>query len=195
MASLRATGRHAGNSKNTVRRLWFVSPKARCPPHRRGIHAHRRLTDKVRIPRHARKAVAAFAKSHPVALRLYIDDSCSLRNVIWSYGHNMLRTLVLGRDGEGHDATSTRLFTGGDPCCTFLPRPFGHHAREMYLNSALIYEGTTVFRAVILKSLDDLKIPALLNLGVDQSTRKNPDKNSKRIASIAPPIIPVIQSP
>lgn len=94
---------------------------------------------------------------------------------------------MLGGDGEGHDAASTRLFTRGDPCCTFLPRPFGHHAREMYLNSAVIYEGTTVFHEVILKSLDDLKIPAL--------TRKNPDKNSKRIASIAPPIIPVIQSP
>jgi hypothetical protein len=87
IASLRGTGKHVGNSRNAVRWLWFVSAKVRRPLHRRGIHAHRRLTDDVWIPRHAREAVATFAQNYSIALRSCIDDFSGLRNVIWSCGH------------------------------------------------------------------------------------------------------------
>ena len=33
------------------------------------------------------KPFAAFAQDHFIALRICIDDSCGIRNVIWSRGH------------------------------------------------------------------------------------------------------------
>ena len=87
ITSLRGTSKHVGNSRNAVRWLWFVSAKVRCPLHRCGIHAHRRLTDNVWIPRHAGEPVAALAQNHSIALRICIDDSRGLGNVIWSRGH------------------------------------------------------------------------------------------------------------
>ena len=56
----------------------FVRVGVSEPLHRCGIGAHRRVADNLWIARHAREAVA---------LRIFIDDSCGLRNVIRSCGH------------------------------------------------------------------------------------------------------------
>ncbi len=49
---------------------------------------------------------------------------------------------------------STHLFGSGNLFLHFTAATLGHHALEMYLKSALISEGMTVFNPVILKSLD-----------------------------------------
>jgi len=87
IASLRGTGKHVGNSRNAVRWLWFVSAKVRCPLHRCGIHAHRRLTDNVWIPRHTGEPVAALAQDHSIALRICIDDPCCIGDTSWAGRH------------------------------------------------------------------------------------------------------------
>jgi len=87
IASLGGTGKHVRNSGNAICWLWLVSTEVRCPLHRCGIHAHRRLTDNVWIPGHAGEPVAALAENHSITLRICIDDSRGLGNIIRSRGH------------------------------------------------------------------------------------------------------------
>lgn len=49
---------------------------------------------------------------------------------------------------------SAELFTSDNPLLYLPAATLGHHALEMYLKSALISEGMTVFNPVILPSLD-----------------------------------------
>ena len=49
---------------------------------------------------------------------------------------------------------SGHLFASGSLFACFTAATLGHHALEMYLKSALIGEGMTVFNPVIVKSLD-----------------------------------------
>jgi hypothetical protein len=56
------------------------------PLHGSSIDTHGWLADNVWIARHASEAVAGFAQDHFIALCICIDDSCGLRNVIWSSG-------------------------------------------------------------------------------------------------------------
>ena len=51
-------------------------------------------------------------------------------------------------------SASTHLFGSGNPLLYLRAATLGHHALEMYLKSALICEGKTVFNPIILKSLD-----------------------------------------
>jgi HEPN domain-containing protein len=51
-------------------------------------------------------------------------------------------------------AASTLLSGSGNPSLYIPAATLAHHALEMYLKSALICEGMTVFNPVILKSLD-----------------------------------------
>ena len=46
------------------------------------------------------------------------------------------------------------LFESGNPCAYFPAATLGHHALEMYLKSALILSGMTVFNPKKLKELD-----------------------------------------
>src|ERR1700674_5833619 len=87
IASLRGTGKHVSDTRDTVRWLGFMSAEVGCPLHRCGIRTHRRVAYNVRVTRHTGKAVAAFAQNYRFALRIFIDDPCGLRNVIWSCGH------------------------------------------------------------------------------------------------------------
>ncbi len=49
---------------------------------------------------------------------------------------------------------SVHLFSSGNLFLRFTAATLGHHALEMYLKSALVCEGMTVFNPVIVKSLD-----------------------------------------
>lgn len=51
-------------------------------------------------------------------------------------------------------AASTHLFDSRNPILYYPAATLAHHALEMFLKSALICEGMTVFNPVILKSLD-----------------------------------------
>ena len=51
-------------------------------------------------------------------------------------------------------SASAELFASGNPFLYFSAATLGHHALEMYLKSALICEGMTVFNPVILRSLN-----------------------------------------
>lgn len=51
-------------------------------------------------------------------------------------------------------SASAHLLSSGNPLLYLPAATLGHHALEMYLKSALICEGMTVFNPVILKSLD-----------------------------------------
>jgi hypothetical protein len=51
-------------------------------------------------------------------------------------------------------AAATALFGSGNSSLYFPAATLGHHSLEMYLKSALICEGKTVFNPVILRSLD-----------------------------------------
>lgn len=59
---------------------------------------------------------------------------------------------VRGRNAR--KSTTSRLFASSNLFVYFTAATLGHHALEMYLKSALICEGMTVFNPVILKSLD-----------------------------------------
>src|SRR5260221_10508820 len=80
-------GKHVRNSGKAICWLWLVSKEVRYPLHRCGIPAHRRLTDNVWIPGHAGEPVAALAENHSITLRICIDDSRGLGNIIRSRGH------------------------------------------------------------------------------------------------------------
>lgn len=51
-------------------------------------------------------------------------------------------------------SASAHLFSSGNPLLYLPAATLGHHALEVYLKSALICEGKTVFNPIILKSLD-----------------------------------------
>jgi hypothetical protein len=55
---------------------------------------------------------------------------------------------------EVNYAAASELFGSGNLSLYFPAATLGHHALEMYLKSALICEGKTVFNPVILRSLD-----------------------------------------
>jgi hypothetical protein len=55
--------------------------------------------------------------------------------------------------GTVNYTASAELFSRGNPLLYFPAATLAHHALEMYLKSALICEGMTVFNPTILKSL------------------------------------------
>src|ERR1700724_641478 len=87
IAALRSARQHISDARDCVGRLGLVSLGVCEPLHGSCIDTHGWLADNVWIARHAREAVAAFAQDHFIALCICIDDSCGLRNVIWSRGH------------------------------------------------------------------------------------------------------------
>lgn len=88
---------------------------------------------------------------------------------------------------------SVHLFGSGSLFLYFIAATLGHHALEMYLKSALICEGMTVFNPVILKSLDPGYALTRSNCAwghclVDLATRlsqKRPDFNLRAEMNIA----------
>src|SRR6202049_557187 len=86
IAALRSARQHISDARDCVGRLGLVSLGVCEPLHGSCIDTHGWLADNVWIARHAREAVAAFAQDHFIALCICIDDSCGLRNVIWSSG-------------------------------------------------------------------------------------------------------------
>jgi hypothetical protein len=68
---------------------------------------------------------------------------------------NYARDFGLWRDWAAINyAAAKTLFATGDPFLFFPAATLGHHALEMYLKSAMIANGLTVFNQRELKSLD-----------------------------------------
>ena len=82
-------------------------------------------------------------------------DTCSIAAMQSPQLDKYARDARAWRDGgKNNHAAAVALFETGNVLLYLPAATLGHHALEMYLKSALISEGMTVFNPVILKSLE-----------------------------------------